>query len=112
MARYSWISTPLQTATVLPSAENARKDGESFGRAVGKRAAQNITRPGLSSKQLERAGLDGVASIIARAKSLASAGLDPVMVSAWTEGVAGGFNSELDSAASLLRAASRPGAKH
>ena len=94
------------------TAETARKDGEDFGRAVGKRTAQEIIRAGLSSEQLERAGSEGVTTIIGRANSLASAGLDPVMVSAWTEGAAEGFNSELDSAASLLQAAAPPGAKH
>src|SRR4051794_39655812 len=112
MAYNRWISAPLQIANVSPTPEIARKDGEDFGRAVGKRTAQEIIRPGLSSEQLERAGSEGVTTIIARANSLASAGLDPILVSAWTEGAAEGFNSELDAAASLLRAATPPGAKH
>jgi hypothetical protein len=95
-----------------PTAEIARNDGEGFGRAIGKRTAQEIIRARLSSEELERAGSDGVTTIIARANSLATAGLDEVIVSAWTEGAAEGFNSELDAAALLLRAATPPGAKH
>jgi hypothetical protein len=95
-----------------PTSEIAREDGEAFGRAAGKRTTQEIIGAGLSSQHLERAGSEGVTTIIARANALASAGLDPVIVSAWSEGAAEGFNSELDSAASLLRAATPPGAKH
>ena len=95
-----------------PTVESAREDGETFGRAVGKRTAQEMTRVGLSSDQLKAVGSEGIGTIIARANSLASAGLDRVIVAAWTESAAEAFNAELNSAASLLRAATPPGAKH
>jgi hypothetical protein len=95
-----------------PTVESARHDGEIFGRAVGKRTAQEMTRAGLSSNQLQLAGSEGVEVIIARANSLASAGLDRTIVAAWTEGAAEAFNSELSSAASLLRASTPPGLTH
>jgi hypothetical protein len=95
-----------------PSVESAREDGETFGRAVGRRTAQDMTRAALSSDQLKGVGSAGIATIIARSNSLASAGLDRVIVAAWTESAAEAFNAELASAASLLRAATPHSAKH
>jgi hypothetical protein len=105
-------SAAVPRHTKYPIGESAREDGETFGRAVGKRTAQEMTRVGLSSDQLKAVGSEGVANIITHANSLASAGLDRVTVAAWTEAAAEAFNAELESAASLLRAATPPGAKH
>jgi hypothetical protein len=95
-----------------PTVESARDDGETFGRAVGKITAREMTRTGLSPDQLKSVGSEGIGTIIARANSLARAGLNRVIVAAWTEGAAEAFNAELDSAASLLRADTPSGEKH
>jgi hypothetical protein len=95
-----------------PTVESAGDDGETFGRAVGKRTAQEMTRAGLSPDQLKDVGSEGVAIIIARANSLARAGLDRLIVAAWAESAAEAFNAELESAATLLRAATPPGTLH
>src|SRR3954469_3913717 len=78
-------SAAVPRHTKYPIGESAREDGETFGRAVGKRTAQEMTRVGLSSDQLKAVGSEGVANIITHANSLASAGLDRVTVAAWTE---------------------------
>jgi hypothetical protein len=92
--------------------DDARESGRAFGRAIGQRTAEYMTRAGLTPDQLPVIGAEGVATIIARADTLASAGLDREFVAAWAEGAADAFHSELDAAASLLTAVLPPGVKH
>jgi hypothetical protein len=95
-----------------PDLDEARASGSAFGKAIGRRTAEDMTRAGAIPDQLPAIGAEGVAAIIARADTLASAGLDREIVAAWMEGAADAFHSELDAAASLLKAVLPAGAKH
>jgi hypothetical protein len=92
--------------------EDARESGRAFGKAVGHRTVEHMTRAGAAADQLPSIGAEGVAAIMARANALASAGLNREIVAAWMEEAADAFHSELESAASLLTADLEPGAKH
>ena len=92
--------------------EQARESGRAFGKAIGQRTIEHMTRAGITLDQLPVIGAEGVAAIIARADALASSGLGRDIVAAWEEGAADAFHSELESAAWLLTADLQPGAKH
>jgi hypothetical protein len=92
--------------------EEARESGRAFGKAIGQRTIEQMTRAGLTPDQLPEIGAQGVADIIGRADTLASAGLGREIVAAWAEGAADAFHSELEGAALLLTADLQPGAKH
>ena len=102
------MSEPSETT----DPEEARESGRAFGKAVGQRTIEHMTRAGLTPDQLPVIGAEGVAAIIARADTLASSGLGRDIVAAWAEGAADAFHSELESAAWLLTADALPGAKH
>ena len=92
--------------------EEARESGRAFGKEIGQRTIEHMTRAGLMPDQLPVIGAEGVGDIIARAGTLASAGLAREIVEAWAEAAADAFHSELATAALLLTADLHPGAKH
>jgi hypothetical protein len=92
--------------------EEARESGRAFGKEIGQRTVEDMTRAGLTPDQLPMIGAEGIAAIIARADTLASSGLGREIVAAWAERAADAFHSELESAAWLLTADLQPGAKH
>ena len=87
----------------------ARQDGEAFGRLAAVQASAAMTRANLSDAEVKALGADAVGTVLARANTLADAGLSRDLVEEWTEAAAEAFNIELERAASLLAA---PGTKH
>jgi hypothetical protein len=89
--------------------DGARQDGEAFGQAVGRRTAAAMTQADLGGADMTGIGAEGAGTVLAKAASLADAGLDRDLVEAWIDAAADAFRLELDRAASLLAA---PGSKH
>jgi hypothetical protein len=90
--------------------DQAREDGEAFGRHAGRHAAAAMTQANLTAAETKALGADAVGTVLARADALANAGLSRELVEAWTEAAAEAFNHELDQAARLLSGAS--GTRH
>jgi hypothetical protein len=65
-----------------PDLDEARASGSAFGKVIGQRTAEHMTRAGATPDQLPLIGAEGAAVIIARADTLASAGLDREIVAA------------------------------
>jgi hypothetical protein len=92
-------------STALPQTiETARAEGAEFGQAAARQAASAMTRPGLTQAEVKALGAETAGAVLAKADSLAAAGLDRALVEAWTEAAAEAFNAELSRAASLLSA--------
>lgn len=92
--------------------DDARRDGDAFGRMVGTATAAEMARVGPDAKQARVAGVEGVDIIMARAERLANVTADWATVEAWTEAAAEAFHEELDRAALLLAVTPPVGSKH
>jgi hypothetical protein len=90
-----------QSIALPQTVETARADGAEFGQAAARQAAAAMTRPGLTQAQVKALGAETAGAVLAKADSLAAAGLDRALVEAWTEAAAEAFNAELSRAASL-----------
>ena len=92
--------------------QRTRMEGEAFGRSVAKRIALQMTRATLSDSELRAIGSEGVSLVLAKAQSLADAGLDQTTLDEWTNAAAEAFNRELERAASLLVANQASDSRH